>query len=433
MEDPVKEFDYVKARTLSIEEKIEIAFDLVATIDFQKLLESSILKNDFSPLKLKISYGSFQLVNESRELQLKSQEFAFKILHDRAATKLELQNQLGDIASWIIYNHKIFEYLKAGHVAKYSIIGMAWAKSETLIKYREILLNFEEPQLETTTREQPITDLDSHHSDTTTSKNEFYIEICEGLNFKSILDYIGKQTDLETLGLNLEGQLAAYAKRCGEGFEKHDANKDDLWGARYHSRDKWLKHTTFICKDEYNKTNREIFNEAVKWCENWREKYLYLFNPYSPQEEASRHKDLYTPLWKQLINETKPITKPKPKKTYGWNTKISEIQKDKLFSLLIKGGFIFENTRIVDFKCALSNNQLPDDYTPVVWIRKQSDLICLFESIVDSAKRPKQPWTHFNKLFNIDAPGQLFNTGSLKNQYQVTGPTVDLQEILNKL
>jgi hypothetical protein len=222
MEDPLKEFDYVKARTSTIEEQIEIAFGLVAEIDFQKLLETSILKDDYTPLKLKLSYGSFQLINEARERHLKSQEFAFKVLLDRSASKLELQNQLGDLASWIISYYKIIDHIKSGNhnLVKYSLIGMAWAKCETLIKYHEILLNFGKPQ--------PETDLIPDHIDKSTLKNDFYTETCRAFNCNSFFEFLNKSTDLEELGRNLEEQLKLYARRCGEGFEKPDANKGDL-------------------------------------------------------------------------------------------------------------------------------------------------------------------------------------------------------------
>jgi hypothetical protein len=196
-----------------------------------------------------------------------------------------------------------------------------------------------------------------------------------------------------------------------------------------------LKHTIFICKDEYNATKKEIFNEASKWCENWKVKYLHLFNPYSPREEANSHKEIFHPLWKQLNNETKLIKTTKLKKIYGWNTNLTDLQIDRLFKLLIKGGFILEDTPPVNFKCAFSHNPLPSGFTPIVWLGKQSDLIRLYESLLkEEVRRPKQPWVHFNKLFNLDAPGQPFNTNSLKTQFQGDNPMSDeLSIIYNKL
>lgn len=113
-------------------------------------------------------------------------------------------------------------------------------------------------------------------------------------NNEAFLEYLSFQSDLNKLDGILSEQLKLYARKNGEGFEK---NEGDIYGT-YKARKDWLNHTIFICKNEYNKTQNEIFNEAVKWCIEWQKVWLESFNPYTPQNEKETE---------QRIIEAKPI------------------------------------------------------------------------------------------------------------------------------
>jgi hypothetical protein len=122
------------------------------------------------------------------------------------------------------------------------------------------------------------------------------IHLLKSDNNEAFIDWISNQNDLLVLDRILGEQLKLYARKKGEGFEE---NKGGFYST-YKARKDWLNHTIFICKDEYNRTKREIFNEVVLWCEDWKTEWLETFNPYSPDEREEMHKDLKTPLWKEL-------------------------------------------------------------------------------------------------------------------------------------
>lgn len=130
-------------------------------------------------------------------------------------------------------------------------------------------------------------------------------------NNECFIEYIGKQTDLQKLDAILGEQLKLYARKHREGFEK---DKGDFYGV-YKARKDWLRHTIFICKNEYNKTKNEIFKEAVNWCESWQNEWLETFNPYSPGELRALSKDLKTPLWQTLDKSNEPEPENKSTET----------------------------------------------------------------------------------------------------------------------
>lgn len=96
-------------------------------------------------------------------------------------------------------------------------------------------------------------------------------------NNEAFLEYISFQTDLNKLDMILREQIKLYAKKQGEGYEQ---NKGDFYKT-YKARKDWLNQTIFICKNEYNKTQKEVFNEICIWCIDWQNKWLETFNPYS--------------------------------------------------------------------------------------------------------------------------------------------------------
>ena len=91
-----------------------------------------------------------------------------------------------------------------------------------------------------------------------------------GANNKAFLEYISHQTDLAKLDMILGEQLKLYARKQGEGYEQ---DKGDFYGT-YKARKDWLNHTIFICRNEYNTTPNEVFNEVVKWCVDWQNEWL---------------------------------------------------------------------------------------------------------------------------------------------------------------
>ena len=130
-----------------------------------------------------------------------------------------------------------------------------------------------------------------------------------GANNEAFLEHISQQTDLAKLDMILGEQLKLYARKQGEGYEQ---DKGDFYGT-YKARKDWLNHTIFICRNEYNQTPNEVFNEVVKWCVDWQNEWLETFNPYSPNELKEMSKDLKTPLWEQLNEGEQPQLTEKPK------------------------------------------------------------------------------------------------------------------------
>jgi hypothetical protein len=122
-----------------------------------------------------------------------------------------------------------------------------------------------------------------------------------GANNEAFLERISHQTGLNKLDMILGEQLKLYARKQGEGYEQ---DKGDFYGT-YRARKDWLKHTIFICTNEYNKTQNEVFNEVGKWCVDWKIEWLETFNPYNPTERKEMSEHLKTPLWEQL-NEGEP-------------------------------------------------------------------------------------------------------------------------------
>lgn len=96
-----------------------------------------------------------------------------------------------------------------------------------------------------------------------------------GANNEAFIEWINHQTDLKKLDKILSEQLKLYARKQGEGYEKDNNDFQKV----YEARKDWLKHTIFICQNEFGKTKKEIFNEAIKWCKEWESDYLETFKP----------------------------------------------------------------------------------------------------------------------------------------------------------
>ena len=120
-------------------------------------------------------------------------------------------------------------------------------------------------------------------------------------NNEAFLEHISYQSDLNKLDEILGEQLKLYARKQGEGNEQ---DKGDFYNT-FKARKDWLKHTIFICKNEYSKTQNEVFKETIEWCIDWQNEWLETFNPYSPTDLKEMNKDLKKPLW-EYLNKSEP-------------------------------------------------------------------------------------------------------------------------------
>jgi len=92
-------------------------------------------------------------------------------------------------------------------------------------------------------------------------------------NNECFLDRISHFEDLNKLDAFLGEQLKLYAR-------KNERDNDEGYlNTIYEARKDWLKHTIFICKNEYRKTKNEVYKEVIKWCKDWQKDWLDTFNP----------------------------------------------------------------------------------------------------------------------------------------------------------
>ena len=98
-----------------------------------------------------------------------------------------------------------------------------------------------------------------------------------GANNEAFMDRLSNVDDLKKLEGVLSQQIKRYTRKMGEGIE-------ELYSP-YDTRKSWLNHTIFVCKNEFNKTQNEIFNEAVRWCEDWKKEWLDTFKSNNSKED----------------------------------------------------------------------------------------------------------------------------------------------------
>lgn len=119
-------------------------------------------------------------------------------------------------------------------------------------------------------------------------------------NNEAFIAFLASIQKINQLGYELSGLLADWRKRNGEGYE---SDKQDFYNT-YLAEKEWLEHTKFLCRDVFNTTKRQVYLEAVKWCEEYESKWHELNNPYSPEEMAKIDKEisqrLLKPLWQEL-------------------------------------------------------------------------------------------------------------------------------------
>jgi len=103
-------------------------------------------------------------------------------------------------------------------------------------------------------------------------------------------DFLYYLTTFNELGYLFERVLEVLLGDYTKQWDYRNQNTFDdnySWESRYYEiRKKWLEHTIFICKNEYNKTKNEIYNEVAKWCEDYEEEFLPLDKPQNYDYET---------------------------------------------------------------------------------------------------------------------------------------------------
>tara|TARA_B110000114_G_scaffold87478_1_gene92373 strand:+ start:642 stop:1529 length:888 start_codon:yes stop_codon:yes gene_type:complete len=240
-----------------------------------------------------------------------------------------------------------------------------------------------------------------------------------GANNEAFLEGISHLTKLNTLGRKLSEQLKLYTRKKGEGYEQ---GKGDFHGT-YKARKDWLNHTIFICRNQYNKTRNEIFNEVVKWCVDWQNEWLETFNPYNPTELKEMSKDLKTPLWEQF-NKDQPEQKEtalseKVKKHFGFFNRncprkhkqiLNDIDFEKLIGWTI---WYFEN----DLK-------VPEISDPIKVVNTNKTYIqlafkYLFKELHKSSPYPKTLFELYQCAFNQYSKDRRRNFEAVQNNDEV--------------
>lgn len=232
-------------------------------------------------------------------------------------------------------------------------------------------------------------------------------------NNKCFLEFIAKQSDLQKLNRILGEQLKLYARKHREGYEK---NKGDHYKV-YNAYKDWLKHTIFICKNEYNKNKNEIFAEAVNWCEEYQRDWLETLNPYSPKEEARiKHEltwDLKIPLWQRLTEEGDEMPevkadaksnnkgkdkKPKPQTLLqAWNKEKGKTHYNKVIAYLKDRDNSLLEIPFVNEDENGNLKWLPNDQYLGAFLKR-----CQALGFVDNTITAKEWVQIFNQTFNLN-------------------------------
>lgn len=90
-------------------------------------------------------------------------------------------------------------------------------------------------------------------------------------NNRAFLDQLLEIDNIHDIKLYMVLQIVMYTKNFAEKYT-------------YDYTIIWLEQTEFLCKTELNLTEKEIYNVALKWCENFRENDLKEFN----EEESDK-------------------------------------------------------------------------------------------------------------------------------------------------
>ena len=170
-------------------------------------------------------------------------------------------------------------------------------------------------------------------------------------NNEAFLGLIGNQMHLKKLDKILEEQFSLYARKHSEGSEE---NKEDLNKVNEARKD-WLKHTIFICKNEYNKTQMEVFNQAVKCCKNWKKERVRVTdkNPFKiSRKDLLKEDNNLIPKVRieEVFNYFNILTTTANKAGYHYLT-------DEQLITFVKATFIDRSPKKQNFNCTLNSKK----------------------------------------------------------------------------
>ena len=111
-------------------------------------------------------------------------------------------------------------------------------------------------------------------------------------NNEAFMEKLFHISDLSKLDGIMSYQLKKYTR-------KMENEKDEVF-SQYEIRENWLNHTIFVCKNQYNKTKNEIYNEAIKWCKVWKKEWLNSFK--SDYKNTSELQDLVQSETRNMIH-----------------------------------------------------------------------------------------------------------------------------------
>lgn len=178
-------------------------------------------------------------------------------------------------------------------------------------------------------------------------------------NNEAFLDEVSTITDLEKLKGYLRYQLKQYIKAVANEYFKRNkgvilfTEKQD-----FEARKIWLKQTSFICKNQFNETRKEIFNEAVIWCNEYLDYYL-------ETEESNTLNNSLEQILPLLNNEGETQTEPNQTKNNSFEyknnfDKVDEKIVYKFFhSELVDNGYLSEENLKLYLKAAFENEKAP--------------------------------------------------------------------------
>lgn len=93
-------------------------------------------------------------------------------------------------------------------------------------------------------------------------------------NNSYFLEYLKTFSQIAEIDFFLEKELLQYKRRKkGQLIKSNYITEFDL-DTIINIRSGWIKHTIFICKNEFAKTGLETYNIVVKWCNNFNVSYL---------------------------------------------------------------------------------------------------------------------------------------------------------------
>jgi hypothetical protein len=101
-------------------------------------------------------------------------------------------------------------------------------------------------------------------------------------NNRAFLDQLLEINDIQDVKRYLFLQMALYTKNFLEKYT-------------YDNIINWLEQTEFLCTNEFNQTNKQIYNVAIEWCKNFKENDLEELNLESSTPDSLKNTSLKKP------------------------------------------------------------------------------------------------------------------------------------------